>query len=100
MSTFVNIRGASDRAAFTARRKEAYEALHPETKHGENQHSRSRQVGDSTPERFTADTAAKTGQSERGVQRDAERGEKVCDDALRLLRGNPTRAQESPLPQI
>lgn len=89
MSTFVNIRGASDRAAFTARRKEAYEALHPETKHGGDRSS-SRQVGDlDAGQRFTADTAAKTGQSERGVQRDAERGEKVCDDALRLLRGNP-----------
>lgn len=57
--------------------------LHPETAHGTNQHSSSRQVGDSseTP-RFTADTAARTGQSERAVQRDAERGEKVSDDAL------------------
>ncbi|MGJ0504109.1 MAG: hypothetical protein ACR65X_10295 [Methylocystis sp.] len=41
-----------------------YEELHPETKHGENQHTRSRQVGDSS-DRFTSDTAAKTGQSER-----------------------------------
>lgn len=61
------------------RRKLAYEALHPETKNGENQHSRVRQVGEGSPaDRFTADTAAKTGQSERKVQRAAERGEKVC----------------------
>ena len=46
-------------AMFTAKRKEAYEAKHPETRHGENQHSRSRQVGDSSPPRFTADTAAR-----------------------------------------
>lgn len=79
---------ASERAEFTRRRKEAYEAIHPETVHGENQHTRSRQVGDSSEApRFTADTAAATGQSERVVQRDAERGEKVSDEALAMIRG-------------
>jgi hypothetical protein len=61
------------------RRKDAYEALHPETKHGSP--SVSRQVGDTRErsgiDRFTSDTAAKTGQSERAIQRDAERGEKI-----------------------
>ncbi|OZB28217.1 hypothetical protein [Acidiphilium sp. 34-64-41] len=57
----------SERALFTQRRKEAYEALHPETKHGENQHTRSRQLGDSSTDRFTADTATRTGQSERAL---------------------------------
>lgn len=64
---------------FTKRRKEAYETKHPETRHGavgRNHESQSRQVGDSEPERFTVDTARKTGQSERAVQRDAARGEK------------------------
>ncbi|HQT59690.1 MULTISPECIES: hypothetical protein [unclassified Acidiphilium] len=53
------------------RRKEAYEALHPETKHGAigGGHDQSRQVGDSAKaDRFTADTAARTGQSERSAQ--------------------------------
>ena len=70
----------TERALFTKRRKEAYEALHPETKNGENQHTRVRQVGEATSaDRFTADTAAKTGQSERAVQRDAERGKvNIC----------------------
>ena len=36
---------------------------------------------------FSDEQAEKTGQSARGVRRDAERGEKVCDDALRLVRG-------------
>ncbi len=57
------------------RRKEAYEALHPETKQGNP--GVSRQVGDirvrADTERFTADTAKKTGQSETAVQRDAPR---------------------------
>ncbi|MCF6117364.1 hypothetical protein L2449_10655 [Mesorhizobium muleiense] len=34
----------------------------------------------SDTERFTADTAARTGQSERTVQRNIERGEKVIDE--------------------
>ncbi|MBB5770868.1 hypothetical protein HNP47_000837 [Brevundimonas vesicularis] len=81
---------ASERAEFTRRRKAAYEALHPETRADApkgNQYA-SRQVGDKQPApRFTADTAASTGQSERAVQRDAERGEKVSDDALGMIKG-------------
>ncbi len=80
---------ASERAEFTRRRKVAYEALHPETVHGSP--GVSRQVGDTRARaaspRFTADTATATGQSERAVQRDAERGEKVSDDALGMIRG-------------
>jgi ParB family transcriptional regulator, chromosome partitioning protein len=76
----------SERALFTRRRKEAYEALHPETAHGGDRKS-SRQVGDlNEPARFTADTAAKTGQSERAVQRDAERGEKITPAALEKVK--------------
>jgi hypothetical protein len=78
---------ASERAQQTARRKAIYLELHPETEHGVNQHSSSRQVGDSSATRFTADTAAKVGQSERKVQRDAERGEKVIDGAHQIIRG-------------
>lgn len=73
----------SDRARFTKRRKEAYEALHPETKNGANQHTRT----ESDVERFTANTAAATGQSERAVQLAVERGDKVDDKALELIRG-------------
>lgn len=80
---------ASEKAFFTARRKAAYEALHPETAHGTP--TVSRQLGDTGSRveapRFTADTAARTGQSERVIQRDAERGEKVGAEALSLVRG-------------
>lgn len=77
---------ASERATFTRRRKEAYEALHPETRHGGDKASR--KVCDlDAPARFTADTAARTGQSERKVQLDAERGSKVCQEALDILKG-------------
>lgn len=74
----------SERAMFTKRRKEAYEALHPETRHGGDRDP-SRQVGDLP--RFTEDTASKTGQSERAVQRDAERGAKIDDVALSIVKG-------------
>ncbi|BAU93425.1 methyltransferase-like protein KIAA1627 homolog [Methylorubrum populi] len=76
----------ADRARGTARRKAIYEELHPETRHGVNQHDSSRQVGDCS-ERFSAETAAATGRSERAVQRDAERGEKISERALALVAG-------------
>lgn len=72
---------ASDRARFTKRRKEAYEALHPEAKNGTNQHT-----AGSAPS-FADDQAQKTGAAPRTVRLDAERGEKVDDDALAIVRG-------------
>lgn len=75
---------ASERARFTKRRKEAYEALHPEAKHGANQHTRG--VDNlSTPASYADDQATKTGVDPRTVRRDAERGEKVADEAFDLL---------------
>ncbi|MGJ0453465.1 MAG: hypothetical protein ACR65T_09610 [Methylocystis sp.] len=71
------------------RRKDAYEALHPETKREatlkRGQEFPSRQVGETGADRFTADTAAKTGQSERAVQRDAERGKKISERAVSIV---------------
>lgn len=74
----------SDRARQTARRKAIYEELHPETRHG-GEREPSRQVGDLP--RFTEDTAKATGQSERTVQRVAERGEKILPEVLDMIRG-------------
>jgi N6-adenosine-specific RNA methylase IME4 len=67
----------AERAMHVRRRKELYEKLHPETKHGATGRGRkkSRQLGDSN-DRFTKDTT-KTGQSERDVQRDATRAKSV-----------------------
>ena len=79
---------ATERAMFSARRKEAYEALHPEARHGAigNGREKSCQLGNSTPS-FADDQADKTGQSKRAVARDAERGSKVCQEALDVLTG-------------
>lgn len=74
----------SDRARQTARRKAIYEELFPETKHGGDRDP-SRQVGDLP--RFTADTAKATGSSERVVQRDAERGQKILPEVMDLIAG-------------
>jgi len=88
----------AERGAQTARRKAIYLELHPQTAHGGDRSSEhqgsSRQLGDlksvneNNPiDRFTAETAAATGRSERAVQRDAERGEKVIPEALDIVRG-------------
>lgn len=75
----------SDRARFTKRRKEAYEALHPETRRGvagaEAKHGR---ANDNLS--FAEATASATGADLRTVQRDAARGEKVDDAALDLVK--------------
>lgn len=66
----------SERAAQTARRKAIYLELHPETGHGKASPNK-----DDNLSSFAAATAEATGKNERTVQRDAERGEKVCDEA-------------------
>jgi hypothetical protein len=77
---------AAERAKLTAQRKEAYEALHPETRNGAagNGRKKLRQIGEAT--RFTSDTAARTGKSERSVQRDAERGSAIDPEILEAVR--------------
>lgn len=78
----------SERAMFTARRKQAYLVLHPETANGANQHTSLRKVCEPS-ERFTADTAVRTGRSERAIQMDASRGEHIDDAVLSDIRGTP-----------
>ncbi|MFG1276572.1 ParB N-terminal domain-containing protein [Xanthobacter autotrophicus] len=87
-----NLRGsvltAAEKAVFLARRKEAYEVLHPEAKAQVRQgHIRQGAAADKLAVAFTADTAAKTGRDERTIRRDVARGEKVCAIALELVQG-------------
>jgi hypothetical protein len=63
----------AQRAKLIAKRKAAYEAVHPGTKNGGNRRGSDRQTGELKKDRFTADTAAKTGKPERTIQRDATR---------------------------
>lgn len=75
----------ADRARFTKRRKDAYEALHPETRNGRNQHDN--RDGQVVQPSFADDQSAATGVDPRTVRRDAERGEKVDISALDIIKG-------------
>lgn len=73
------------RAKLVAKRKAAYEAVHPETRNGASGKGRPkvRQLGEAN-NRFTADTAAKTGKPERSIQRDATRAKALGPDLDRV----------------
>ena len=79
----------AEKAEFTAARKKAYLAKHPETAAGIA--GATARHGDATENFSTAsfadDTAAKTGVTARKVRMDAERGEKVTPAALAMVRG-------------
>ncbi|MBB3944683.1 N6-adenosine-specific RNA methylase IME4 [Rhizobium skierniewicense] len=83
----------SDKALFLARRKEIYLIKHPETAKGAAQANASNAaqgrggqiVRDAKT--FTAATAQATGQDERTIRRDVERGEKISVAAIQMLRG-------------
>lgn len=74
----------AESAIAIARRKEIYEEIHPETKHGAigNGRTESRVAETATlpAERFTKATADAIGKGERTVQKMAERGKKLKDD--------------------
>ena len=74
----------AERATFTRRRKEAYEALYPETAKTGPRSADCGQVGRNS---FADDQASKTGESARSVRRNAERGTKISDQALALVKG-------------
>lgn len=83
----------SERAKFIKRRKDAYEALHPEAKAGAVRaraanEAMGHDVDANFAPTFAADTATKTGQSERTVQLDAERGAKVIPEVLDMIKGS------------
>jgi N6-adenosine-specific RNA methylase IME4 len=73
----------AERAMHVARRKELYERAHPETKAtkagGPGRGKTRRQNGDDIADRFTKDAAKKTGRSERSMQREVERANKIVD---------------------
>lgn len=83
--------GEVERAEALKERKDIYEALHPETKHGgdrvSERASRHRDnLIDAVP-RFTTDASNKTGRGERSIQRDIEVAEKISTSALALIKG-------------
>ena len=78
----------SERARQTARRKAIYLELHPETGAGvAGAHGRWNATDNLSTASFAAETAKAIGKDERTVRRDAERGEKVIDAAINIIRG-------------
>lgn len=76
----------ADRAASTARRKAIYLELHPETAHGGDR--KTDQVANFATRSFVEETADATGKAARTVRLDAERGEKISERALQMVRGS------------
>lgn len=67
------------------RRKEIYEALHPETKHGVNQYTRG--VAETALPSFVEDTAKKTGISTRVMHEDIQIVKKVVPEFQDAIQG-------------
>lgn len=74
----------AQRARLIAKRKAAYEAVHPGTNNGGNRRSSVRQLDELIKDRFTADTATKTGKPERTIQHDASRAKALGLDLDRV----------------
>jgi ParB family chromosome partitioning protein len=74
---------AAQRAKLVAKRKAAYEAVHPETKPGGDRRSNRQNGG--LKDSFAKDTAAKSGKPLRTVERDITRGRKLGSDLDRLV---------------
>jgi ParB family chromosome partitioning protein len=98
---------ALERMEEMKRRKEIYEALHPATKHGGdrgNQHTggKPRQVADSATclPSFAADTAAKTGASERAVRENVQAVTNLADDVKETIRQTPIADSKTELLQL
>lgn len=81
---------SAEKSLFTRRRKEAYEALHGPAK-ANSAIAANKVMGNNVSanlaDTFVTDTVAKTGQSERAIQRNAERGEKIAEDVLDMITG-------------
>jgi ParB family chromosome partitioning protein len=76
----------AERAKQTARRKAIYLVLHPETaQHVAGANAKHGSASDNLS--FAVSTAEAVGRDRRTIERDAERGEKVCDQALSLVKG-------------
>ena len=76
-----------DRATFLARRKEVYEALYPETKHGAAPNGgKVANLGDFA-NRFSEATAERLGVSERSIQRAVARYQALAADVRQTIAG-------------
>jgi ParB family chromosome partitioning protein len=79
---------AAEQTKALARRKEIYEALHPETKHGGDRKIKT-SSGKDCHLNFAADTAEKTGRSERSIRMDTAIGKGLSDAVVPKLAETP-----------
>jgi len=92
---------AAQRAKQMARRKELYEALHPETRHGATlSQGPKRQNVVSGKASFTQDTAARTGKSKRTIERAVALGAKLDDKALAKIGAHPIADNQAELARL
>lgn len=74
-----------ERAEHLARRKDVYEARHPETRHGVAGAVAKHGTGADDNLSFAADTASKTGIGEREIQRAVRRATKIASDVKKRI---------------
>lgn len=87
------------------RRKELYEAMHPETKAGKAPGKTDGKGGKTKNDTmtvlpFAADTAAKTGKSRRTVERDIALADKLDDAAVETLADHPVANSKTELKKL
>lgn len=87
---------ALDRAVFLARRKDVYEALNPETRHGGK---RDKGKSTSLSTRFSAATAAKLGVDERTIQRAVSRA-RISAEVRAMIAGHPVSESGAELDKL
>jgi ParB family chromosome partitioning protein len=75
-----------ERDEWMLERKEIYEALHPETKHGMRNGQTSKNDNLSSLESFAQDVAEKTGLSERTIQRSIQRAADIIPDMKEIIK--------------
>ena len=84
---------ALERAEQLRRRKEIYEAAHPEVKDPK----KGRPKKCETVSHFATDTAAKAGLSARTVQQDVQIAERIAEEAKEAVRGTPLEDNKTEL---
>lgn len=86
-----------ERAEHLSARKGWYEAKHPETRRGGDHRSEAARSKRNDFVSFAADTAAKTGRTERAVQQDVQIAESIPEDVRDAIRDTPLAGSKTDL---
>ena len=91
---------AQERIELLARRKAIYEERHPETKHGGDRKSDEIKRQNPPLDSFVADTAAKTGISERTIREEIQIAKSITPEVKEIIRDTPTADRKTDLLQL